>query len=942
MKKILYVLVAFVSIIATSNVANAQTTGQFGHTMICGIGQIFNPAVKTTTDGRLPTWWDYYDKTPCAVVRSQPSTAPEATRLKGYCSPFPNKTSPVSNTAPFCQGGNGEKVNGYVCNTGSISSHSCGATAPADYEVTNLSSGSKLSLGDLKNRFASNYTCGQTVQLDVFNQTCTNDMIKKHYDNLIKNNVGSGDQNGDGVEDIMEARYFVNDANGTPTFCLAKDSFVWYTGDCEKKNPACVLNGSTSDMYVGDSRTFSSTSSDADGGSMWFTGIYSSPTTAESWTTIATSNSNSTGGTFTCPAVGSYHIVCNARDDENVFCSGNPFTHPFNDCGPNDHKIVRCLNNPSVKAITIDKTLEEAKDIYEAQDYVKFKIVVKNTGNTPLENTTLEDIIPILTSFDELKTREANGGTNPWTCTNGVCNANLGTLTANASKTLYFVVKVLNYTATGDIRSNNKACVTVLGLPKECDEVPFDLKDLPHPVKSIRISKILDQPKTTGTSPYQENDKIAFLIEVKNTGNEELTNVVLTDTIPVLTTFLPEETRALNTEIGFTREWGCQAGNCTLNLGSLAIGQSIKTYFVAKVSHYEIYDESIVSQNRVCVSTTGVATSCTTATFNLLKLTRPGGSSIDITKELFITDDSPSQPFEENDSIIFKIKVKNDGETDLTSVQLEDIVPTHTVFDSETTNSLNAGWNCDGASCFKSLGVLAPTQEDTIFYAVKVLPVEQNSGTDLKSENAVCVEAIGTNPVDVSDCDKVTFDIKDSEEDVEEEEQEEGEDVSISKKVRLEGQDRWEDKISDVSKDDIIEFKIKVENKSGNNTSSIDDLKMEDKLPDELEKLNGSLTVYWDDFDQDEDKTFIIKAKVRPSEFDGNTDECVDNKAIVLIDGDEEDEAEATVCYSNVELAELPDTGAGTNITIFSLGVLLLGIYYRRQVHKQKALSNNK
>lgn len=926
-KVILFSLGLALTLVTATNYVHAQTLEKYGYSIICGIGASYNPAVNTINDTRLPSWWSNREKTPCVVRQSLniPSV-----KLEGYCNPFPNKTSPINPSAPFCQAGANEKTNAYVCNTGSTVGHGCRATA--NYQITNLSGGSKLSLGDVQARLAGNYKCGQTVQLDVFNKTCTDDMIYRHYQNV--KNVPTGDADGDGIENHFEAQYFVNDASGKPTFCLAKDAFVWYTGVCkeEKKNPTCVLNGDTSDMYVGDSRPFSSISSDADGGSMTFTGIYSSPVT-ESWTTISTSSTNSTAGNFKCLTPGTYNIVCNAKDDENTFCSGNPFNDKWPDCGPNDHKIVKCIDKPTLKSITIDKTLIEAKTTYEAQDFVKFKIVVTNTGTAALENVSLEDIVPVLTGYDEVKTREANSGTNPWTCANGICTVNLGTLNAKASRTVYFVVKVLTYTTTGDIGSKNKACVTVLGLPKECDEVPFDLKDLPHPVKSIRISKAIDQPKTVGTSPYQENNKIAFLVEVANTGNEALTNVVLTDTVPVLTTYLPDETKALNTEIGFVKEWACQAGSCTMNIGTLGIGQSIKTYFVAKVSHYEIYDESIVSQNRVCVSTTGVATSCTTAAFNLLKLTRPGGSSISIVKEIFTNADSPSQPYEENDSVIFRIKVKNDGETDLTSLQLEDILPEHTAFDSVVTDSLNPGWNCDGASCFKSAGTLEPNQEVTIFYAVKILKVEQDSGVDVKSENEVCVEAIGTNPIAVSDCDKVTFDIKDSEDD-KEEEKEEGKDVSISKQVRLEGQDRWDDKVSDVSEDDIIEFKIKVENKSGNNTSAIDDLKMEDKLPDELEKINGSLTVYWDDFDQDEDKTFIIKAKVRASEFEGDVDECVDNKAIVMIDGDEEDEAEATVCYANVELAELPDTGAGTNITLFSLGVLLLGIYYRKQMHK--------
>jgi hypothetical protein len=176
-----------------------------------------------------------------------------------------------------------------------------------------------------------------------------------------------------------------------------------------------------------------------------------------------------------------------------------------------------------------------------------------------------------------------------------------------------------------------------------------------------------------------------------------------------------------------------------------------------------------------------------------------------------------------------------------------------------------------------------------------------------------------------------TFDIKDKEDDDDDEDKEEGDNVSISKKVRKEGDDRWEDKITDVEEGDVIEFKIKVENKSDEDTASIDDLKMEDKLPKELEKISGGLTEYWDDFDHDDDKTFTIKARVRSSEYDKDVDKCVDNKARVYIDGDEEDEAEATVCYSNVEVSELPETGAGSFAAISGLVTSAVGVVLKKK-----------
>lgn len=151
---------------------------------------------------------------------------------------------------------------------------------------------------------------------------------------------------------------------------------------------------------------------------------------------------------------------------------------------------------------------------------------------------------------------------------------------------------------------------------------------------------------------------------------------------------------------------------------------------------------------------------------------------------------------------------------------------------------------------------------------------------------------------------------------------------TIEKWVRIEGDDTWEDKIVDVDEDDIVEFKIKVENKSDEDADSFDDMKIEDFLPDEMYRVGGTgLTEYWDDFDSDEDKTFIIKAKVDSDEYDRDVEfeKCIVNKVELYWDEEFEGSDTATVCYGNVEIEELPETGLFPIMAVAGVGLFITG-----------------
>lgn len=153
----------------------------------------------------------------------------------------------------------------------------------------------------------------------------------------------------------------------------------------------------------------------------------------------------------------------------------------------------------------------------------------------------------------------------------------------------------------------------------------------------------------------------------------------------------------------------------------------------------------------------------------------------------------------------------------------------------------------------------------------------------------------------------------------------------IEKKVRKAGDDSWGDKVINVKKGEIVEFRIKIKN---DGDLDVDGMKMEDKLPKEMERVGGSgLTEYWDDFEKGESKTFVIKAKVKDREYEReNFEKCVVNKAVVEYNGDEEASDTATVCYGSVKPTELPKTGGGA-FTLALGGVLVsLGVLLRKRL----------
>lgn len=162
----------------------------------------------------------------------------------------------------------------------------------------------------------------------------------------------------------------------------------------------------------------------------------------------------------------------------------------------------------------------------------------------------------------------------------------------------------------------------------------------------------------------------------------------------------------------------------------------------------------------------------------------------------------------------------------------------------------------------------------------------------------------------------------------------------IEKSVRVKDRDEsFVDKLmlDFGDKDRVLEFKVKIKNTG---ELKVNHMKMEDFLPDELERVGGDgLTEYWGDFEPGEIKTFYIDAKVNSSEFDReNFEKCVVNKAEVRYSNKFEGADTATVCYGmekEEEITELPETGFVETLLPVGLGLLAVGYALKR--YKEEA-----
>jgi uncharacterized repeat protein (TIGR01451 family) len=177
--------------------------------------------------------------------------------------------------------------------------------------------------------------------------------------------------------------------------------------------------------------------------------------------------------------------------------------------------------------LTIDKTVNATTAQPNGQ--LAYTIVVKNTGTATAENVVITDTLPAGLTFADV-----TGSTRTW---------NLGSsLTPGQTTTLTYPVNVTGTAVAGSY--TNTALATASNHANIQDTATVTVT-IPSVLGATAPKLTLT--KTTATEKANHGDTVTFTIIVKNEGDADATNVVLTDVLPDGLRFT--DTKALS------REW---------------------------------------------------------------------------------------------------------------------------------------------------------------------------------------------------------------------------------------------------------------------------------------------------------------------------------------------------------------------------------------------------
>lgn len=281
---------------------------------------------------------------------------------------------------------------------------------------------------------------------------------------------------------------------------------------------------------------------------------------------------------------------------------------------------------PSVK---IEKTADKA--IYNIGETIVYNIKVTNDGKVVLHNVVVTD--SMTGTFDANDKATINGN-----------KATIAELAVGESVTLTYKVPVPTDAKNNDKLRNDVDVTTDEKVTDEDDvTVTIEVPNTPTDKPSIKIEKTADK------SVYKVKDTITYTIKVTNTGNKKLTNVKVTESMDG--TFDVSKTDILT------------VSGRVVNLGTLAPNES-KTFTFKYVVPANTKNNEVI-KNTVNVTTDENVTDKDDVD---VKVEVPEGTvdkpSLDIVKT------AEKEKYNPGDTVVYTIKVKNNGNVDLKDIKV--------------------------------------------------------------------------------------------------------------------------------------------------------------------------------------------------------------------------------------------------------------------------------
>jgi uncharacterized repeat protein (TIGR01451 family) len=366
---------------------------------------------------------------------------------------------------------------------------------------------------------------------------------------------------------------------------------------------------------------------------------------------------------------------------------------------------------------------------------ITYTITYGNNGNQGATGVVLTETVPDDTVY-------VAAGSSGWSCTDGaaagtICTLSVGALATGASGVATFVVNVDNPLPGGVDEINNTISIADDGTNGP-DENPSD--NSYDEVTTASAFPDYTITKTDNGVSVEPGGTITYTLNYNNTGNQDGTGVVITETVPEDTVYVASG----------SSPWSCSDGAiagsvCTLTIGALSANNSGTATFIVQVN------DSVASG----VTSTTNTTSITDDGNNGADPT-PGNNSdsedtpINAAADLTVVKTGPAS-IDNLNSFTYTIDVTNNGDQDATGVVISDTIPNFLTIDTISDGGSAVGNLITWPSVSLAVGDSVQRTIDVTFNAGSFIPAGLESITNVAQASDDGTNGPDKNPSDNSD-----------------------------------------------------------------------------------------------------------------------------------------------------------------------------------------------
>ena len=377
--------------------------------------------------------------------------------------------------------------------------------------------------------------------------------------------------------------------------------------------------------------------------------------------------------------------------------------------GNNSATVAVIVSNPSAD---LALTKGASPDPVQANANVTYTVRLTNGGPSGASSVVVTDTLPVGTTY--VSCSSTGGGTCAGSGRNRTVS--FGSLVSGASATVTLVAKVAAGTANGTvIRNTARVKATSPADPSSTNNSATVSVTVSNPSADLGVTK------GASPNPVQANANITYTVQLTNGGPSAASSVVVTDTLPVGTSFVS----CSSTGGGVC---GGSGRNRTVSFGSLASGASATVTLVAKVAAGTANGTVISNRARVKASSPADPSSTNNSATVSVTVSNPSA-------DLALTKSASPDPVQAGSNVTYTLGVTNGGPSTASSVVVTDTLPVGT---SYVSCSSTGGGTCGGSGRNRtiSFGSLASDASATVTLVAKVA-AGTASGTVIRNTGRV-------------------------------------------------------------------------------------------------------------------------------------------------------------------------------------------------------------